>query len=149
MLSPRPECASSRSALENGAAESAARRVLTTPLPAAPTVGEGGIAVYDISAQHAVERRLTLGQVVGARRGGTAHLEMDVAWIVHALAEAGMRFRSTAASASSPTPTCWGPTAPRTAASRSRITTGSCIPTKWSPIRRNNARQHKDRESPA
>jgi hypothetical protein len=49
-----PAPALAYAALENGAAESAARRVLTTPLPAAPPVGEGGIAVYDISAQSVV-----------------------------------------------------------------------------------------------
>ena len=49
-----PAPALAYAALENGAAESAARRALATPLPAAPPVGEGGIAVYDISAQSVV-----------------------------------------------------------------------------------------------
>ncbi|MCP1547112.1 MULTISPECIES: DUF2778 domain-containing protein [Methylorubrum] len=49
-----PAPALAYAALENGAAESAARRVLTTPLPAAPPLGEGGTAVYDISAQSVV-----------------------------------------------------------------------------------------------
>lgn len=41
-------------ALENGAAESAARRPLTAPAPGTPPTGDGGIAVYDISAQSVV-----------------------------------------------------------------------------------------------
>ncbi|MBB2962760.1 tlde1 domain-containing protein [Methylobacterium sp. R2-1] len=50
--SPAPALA--YAALENGAAESAARRPLTSPVPASPPAGEGGIAVYDISAQSVV-----------------------------------------------------------------------------------------------
>ncbi|GJE71110.1 DUF2778 domain-containing protein [Methylorubrum podarium] len=50
--SPAPALA--YAALENGAAESAARRPLVTPAPVAPPSGEGGIAVYDISAQSVV-----------------------------------------------------------------------------------------------
>ena len=50
--SPTPALA--YTALESGAVESAARRPLTAPSPIAPPAGEGGIAVYDISAQSVV-----------------------------------------------------------------------------------------------
>jgi hypothetical protein len=49
-----PAPALAYAALENGAAESAARRPLTAPAPALPPAGDGGIAVYDISAQSVV-----------------------------------------------------------------------------------------------
>ena len=49
-----PAPALAYAALENGAAESAARRPLTAPVPASRPPGEGGIAVYDISAQSVV-----------------------------------------------------------------------------------------------
>ena len=50
--SPAPALA--YTALESGAVESAARRPLTAPSPITPQAGEGGIAVYDISAQSVV-----------------------------------------------------------------------------------------------
>ena len=49
-----PAPALAYAALENGAAESAARRPLTAPAPALPPAGDGGTAVYDISAQSVV-----------------------------------------------------------------------------------------------
>ncbi len=52
--STAPAPALAYAALENGAAESAARRPLTSPAPTAPPVVGGGIAVYDISAQSVV-----------------------------------------------------------------------------------------------
>lgn len=49
-----PAPALAYAALENGAAESAARRRLAAPVPPAAPAVEGGIAVYDISAQSVV-----------------------------------------------------------------------------------------------
>lgn len=76
-----PAPALAYAALENGAAESAARRSLATPIPAAPPANGGGIAVYDIGAQSVVlpsgerlEAHSGLGESMDDPR--SAHLKM-------------------------------------------------------------------------